>query len=110
MSQLVIYLRDNKFTGLSPSLCDSLNKRWESKEVGLFGSNDLMCPPGTANFHGRQSSNAVSCMKCESNTNLYGQITCNGMPLLASSSSRLLQGGVAMLISSLLMVGMAFLI
>lgn len=101
LDQLVIYLRDNKFTELSPTLCDENNEGWNLREVELFGCNGIMCPPGTANYRGRQTSETNTCLKCESNADLYGQITCDGVPLMASSSSRL-QGVVGILISSLL--------
>jgi len=107
LDQLTIYLSDNEFTELSPKLCDSDNQGWNSRDVKFWECDAIMCPPGTANHHGRQSSQAASCMKCASNTKYYGQTTCDGMFLEASSSSRLLQGGVVMLISSLLFVGMS---
>ncbi|KAL7543177.1 hypothetical protein ACHAXR_012471 [Thalassiosira sp. AJA248-18] len=100
LDQLVIYLRDNKFTELDKSLCDSDNQGWNLREVQIYGCAAIMCPPGTANYHGRRSGENVPCLKCESNTNLYGQITCNGLPLAVSSSSRIVQGVVATLLSS----------
>ena len=96
----MIYLRDNKFTELDGSLCNSDNQGWNLRGVKMFGCDAIMCPPGTANFHGRQSSGNEPCLKCDSNTDLYGQITCNGLPLEASSSSRIVQGVVVTLISS----------
>jgi len=102
MNQLVIYLRDNKFTKLSPTLCDSNNQGWNLRGVEMFGCNAIMCPPGTANYRGRQSGENNPCLKCASNTDLYGQITCDGYPLEASSSARLVQGVAGTVISSLL--------
>jgi len=101
--ELVIYLRDNKFTELSPTLCDTDNHGWNLREVELFGCDAIMCPPGTANYRGRKSGESNPCMKCESNILHYGQITCNGMPLEATSSSpRLVRGAVVTMLSSLL--------
>ena len=95
LDQLVIYLRDNKFTELDPSLCDNDNQGWNLRGIEMFGCDAIMCPPGTANYHGRQSGENNPCMKCASNKDLYGQITCDGTILQASSSStRLLQGVV----------------
>jgi len=108
LNQLTIYLRDNKFTGLPPTLCDSNNQGWNLREVELYGCDAIMCPPGTANFHGRQSSENIRCMSCPSNKKLYGQITCDGMPMLGSSGSRLLQGGVAILASISVFVMLLF--
>jgi hypothetical protein len=92
LDQLVIYLRDNKFHTLPDSLCDSNNRAWNMREVEMFGCDAIMCPPRTANFHGRQSAANIPCLKCESNADLFGQITCNGIALEASSSSRLATG------------------
>ena len=102
LAELNIYLRDNKFTELSPTLCDSNNHGWNLREVELFGCDAIMCPPGTANYRGRKSAENNPCMECASNIDLYGQITCDGMPLqVTSSSTRLVQGVVAV-VSSLL--------
>lgn len=69
------------------------------REVEMFGCDAIMCPPGTANFHGRKSAANIPCMKCESNKDLYGQISCNGVPMEASSSSRLLLGPITAFIT-----------
>jgi len=102
LDMLVIYLRDNKFTELSKEFCNGDNRGWNLDEVGLFGCDAIMCPPGKANYHGRHSSEKNPCLKCSSNADLYGQITCDGEPLLLSSSSRLVQGVAEIIISSLL--------
>ena len=101
LDQLVIYLRDNQFTKLDPSLCDNNNQGWNLRTVQMYGCDAIMCPPGTANYHGRRSGESSPCLPCESNTNLYGQITCNGLVLEASSSPRLfVRGAVATVIAS----------
>lgn len=99
LDKLVIYLRDNKFVNLPSSLCDSNNRDWNMREVEMFGCDAIMCPPGTANFHGRKSAANIPCMKCESNKDLYGQISCNGVPMEASSSLRLLLGPITAFIT-----------
>jgi len=81
---LSIYLRDNKFTKLPESLCDSDNKGWNLRDVEFYGCDAIMCPPGTANFLGRQSSETTPCKKCNAKTEFYGQIECPGA--LGSSS------------------------
>ena len=86
---LVIYLRDNKFSKLSTEFCDEDNKDWNFKDIQLFGCNGLMCPPGTANYNGRQNSEDNPCLPCKSNEAYYGQITCDGLPLGVSPSSRM---------------------
>lgn len=110
LDQLVIYLRDNSFTQLDPSLCnsDSDNGGWNLRGVEMFGCDGIMCPPGTANYHGRQSGENNPCLTCTSNTDLYGQITCDGLPLLASSSLRVAKGVVSTLITSIVAVIMLF--
>ena len=67
----------------------------------MFGCDAIMCPPKTANYRGRQSGETNPCMKCESNLDRYGQVVCDGVPLVASSSSRLALGTLAVLVSSL---------
>mmetsp|Transcript_6467 Transcript_6467/g.10621 ORF Transcript_6467/g.10621 Transcript_6467/m.10621 type:complete len:498 (+) Transcript_6467:168-1661(+) len=101
LEELVIYLRDNKFTELSPELCNEDNRDWNFDEVGMFGCDAIMCPPGKANYHGRHSAETSPCRKCASNTDLYGQITCDGEPVVKSSSTRLVRGFVGIVISSL---------
>lgn len=97
---LVIYARDNLLTKLPNKLCSVDNKDWNLRDVGMFGCNGLLCPPGTANYHGRQSSEGNPCLTCASNKQYYGQITCDGLPLGASPSSRVLLGAAVKLISA----------
>jgi Leucine-rich repeat (LRR) protein len=85
---LVIYARDNKIEKLSTEFCDADNNGWNFKDVALFGCKGLLCPPGTANYNGRQNSQGNPCSTCKSNTKYYGQITCDGLPLGVSPSSR----------------------
>ena len=94
---LAIYLRDNKFTELPPSLCDLNNRGWNLRDVELFGCDAIMCPPGTANYHGRQSSEHARCERCSSNADLFGQVSCDGVRLASSSSNRYIGTGVQLL-------------
>jgi hypothetical protein len=100
--KLVIFLRNNRITGLPSTLCDSSNEGWNMGQVAFFGCDAILCPPRTANFHGRQSDESDPCLTCESNTNLYGQITCDGIPLEASSSPPLTQGAIVLISSFLI--------
>lgn len=106
LDNLVIYLRDNNFKVLPPTLFDTNNEGWNKQTVGLFGCDALLCPPRTANYHGRMSADSEKCLKCDSNTDLYGQITCNGAPVEASSSLRLMISPITMFMLS----GFVFLI
>ena len=101
---LVIYARDNEITRVSTDLCDADNKRWNFLDVAAFGCNGLLCPPGTANYLGRQNKKDNPCLTCASNTKYYGQITCDGLPLEASPSSRVLLAAPVKLISALALV------
>lgn len=96
LDRLVIYLRDNNFKQLPATLCDLNNHDWNMQTVGMFGCDALMCPPRTANYHGRKSADSEQCLKCESNTDLFGQILCNGSPVEASSSLLLVIGPITM--------------
>ena len=97
---LIIYARDNQITELSTEFCDADNKDWNFGDVALFGCKGLLCPPGTANYNGRQNSEGNPCLTCASNTKYYGQITCDGLPLGASPSSRLSISATVTLISA----------
>jgi hypothetical protein len=103
---LVLYLRDNRFTELPSSLCDLNNRGWNLRDVELFGCDAIMCPPGTANYHGRQSSEHTLCEKCSSNTDLYGQVTCDGVRLASPGFGRYLGLGVKLV--SLIVAGVAW--
>eukprot|EP00986_Skeletonema_menzelii_P018835 scaffold26732_cov145-Skeletonema_menzelii.AAC.1 len=98
---LVIYARDNQITKLSSAFCDADNKGWNFGDVQLFGCKGLLCPPGTANHNGRQNSDGNPCLPCASNTQYYGQITCDGLPLGVSPSSRVSISAAVKLISAL---------
>lgn len=98
---LVIYLRDNQITKLSTEFCDANNKDWNFRDIAQFGCKGLLCPPGTANHNGRQNSEDNPCLSCASNTEYYGQITCDGLPLGVSPSSRLSISATVKLISVL---------
>ena len=94
---LAIYLRDNQFTELPSALCDINNRGWNLRDVELFGCDAIMCPPGTANYHGRQSSEHTRCEKCSSNAKMYGQVSCNGVRLSSAGSNGHLSVGVKLL-------------
>lgn len=85
---LTLYVRDNKITQLPAALCDADNKSWNQRDVTFFGCDGIMCPPGTASYHGRQSNQGSPCKRCSSNTNLFGQISCDGVTLSHSSGAR----------------------
>ena len=82
---MTLYLRDNKITDLPAQLCDTDNKSWNMRDVTFYGCDGIMCPPGTASYHGRQSDQGSPCKRCSSNTDLYGQISCDGVALGHSS-------------------------
>lgn len=103
---LAIYLRDNKFTELPSSLCDLNNRGWNLRDVELFGCDAIMCPPGTANYHGRQSSEHAQCERCSSNVDLFGQVSCDGVRLASPSSYRYLGVGVKLLMSAVAMTAL----
>jgi len=98
---LVIYLRDNQITKLSKEFCDADNKDWNFRDIAQFGCKGLLCPPGTANHNGRQNSEDNPCLSCASNKEYYGQITCDGLPLGVSPSSRVSYSVTVNLISAL---------
>lgn len=78
---LTIYLRENKIIGLPALLCNNVN--WNTGDVGLYGCDGILCPPGTFNVVGRARSQQV-CMSCGDDQPYFGRVEC---VLLSSSTS-----------------------
>ena len=57
-----IYLADNKIEGVPAVLCQKSN--WLYGSVGEFGCDAILCPPGTFNSFGRQTSISFPCQPC----------------------------------------------
>jgi len=70
---MVIYLRENRFDGIDPSLCT--RDSWNQGDVGSFQCDGILCPAGTYAFTGRASRTGSSCDSCALNQ-YYGGTTC----------------------------------
>ena len=77
-SSLSIKLHDNRITGVPPDLCTRTTS-WNDNDVGAFGCNGLLCPTGTSNDVGRQTSVDHPCVPCVSaSTGYMGSTACDG--------------------------------
>jgi Leucine-rich repeat (LRR) protein len=72
---LTIYLRDNRITGIDPSLCSK--DSWNEGDVGNFQCDGILCPVGTFAAKGRASDFASTCESCDKNQ-YFGGTTCGG--------------------------------
>lgn len=63
-NQLIIDITDNSIEAVSPKLCSKND--WMSGKVRSYGCDAILCPIGTYNLHGKQSSDAQPCLPCSS--------------------------------------------
>ncbi len=61
--KLDIDLSDNLITGIDPVVCEK--DSWMGRDVGTFGCDAILCPPGWFNQYGRQTNDRNSCQQCE---------------------------------------------
>jgi hypothetical protein len=80
------YLADNQIESIPQDLCQASD--WLFGQVGEFGCNGLLCPPGTFNEFGRQLSDGFPCWQCEAGKTApyYGSKSCI-LDTVAQSSS-----------------------
>lgn len=85
--KLTLYLRDNQFTSIDPTLCD--NEIWNDGDVGSFKCDGIMCQKGTYSPEtGRASKQGTQCIPC-AQAAYFGSSSCG-----ESSSTK--SGGVRM--------------
>lgn len=60
--RLFIDLTGNNIEEISSRLCDKT--QWMGGDVGIFGCDAILCPLGTANFQGRQTTANSTCVPC----------------------------------------------
>jgi len=75
-SKLNIEVTGNYITAIGDGLCSQSG--WNDGNVGQFGCPGILCPPGTYNPFGRQTSSTDSCDPCpgEENSLHMGDTTC----------------------------------
>ena len=71
---LDIYLKGNKISTIDSHLCEKDN--WNEGVVAYHGCNAILCPVGTYNSQGRQTSNNNPCISC-SKVRYMGSETCS---------------------------------
>jgi hypothetical protein len=68
-----LYLSDNQIGGVDMSLCSK--DGWFFGDVGQFGCDGILCPPGSFNVFGRQISIDFPCEICPSSS-FFGATQC----------------------------------
>jgi len=73
---LNIYAADNYFTGIGDGICQKSS--WLEGAVGTYSCDALLCPAGTYNSDGRQTSSNTPCVECsgEGVPPYMGQTSC----------------------------------
>jgi len=72
------------FTNMSEELC--FKKKWNDGDVGRYGCDGLICPPGTYNNLGRRNEDENLCKTCDV-AKYYGSVECSLYPEGSSSSA-----------------------
>lgn len=88
LKELVIHLKENKFTDVDPALCELGG--WNNGAVLSYGCNGIMCPAHTYNGLGRQQDNEP-CLPCPKSSKYLGSVDCH------SAAGRLMAFGSGML-------------
>jgi len=83
-----LHLFGNKIESIDNELCEV--DGWFSGEIGLFGCDAIMCPPGTSNIFGRQISAIFPCKTCEP-SRYYGATNCEVSIQGSSNNSRVVK-------------------
>merc|ERR1712194_831602 len=83
-TRLSIQLQENKITSIDPRLCQIGG--WNDFDAMSFGCDGILCPAGSWNSLGRQSSEDVPCEPCKK-AKYMGATTCG------SSTTTLSSGG-----------------
>eukprot|EP00980_Cylindrotheca_fusiformis_P015861 scaffold4637_cov128-Cylindrotheca_fusiformis.AAC.32 len=97
---MVLLLRNNKISEISPKLCDM--KNWNGGDVDSFGCDGILCPPGSVSPYGRASRKLdVECTTCR--TSHFGQTACSAPASVFSTESLLLMTASALTLASLWM-------
>ncbi len=82
-----LYLQNNYIAGFKEEGSICTKQEWNNGEVGRYGCNAILCPPGTYTSSGRQISEK-GCQDCQS-ADFYGTTVCLSEDSAYNSSSRL---------------------
>ena len=80
-----LYLQNNYIAGFTEERSICTKQEWNNGEVGHYGCNAILCPPGTYASSGRQISEK-GCQDCES-ADFYGTTVCLSQDSTYKSSS-----------------------
>lgn len=97
-SDMVLLLRNNQIEEIAPELCSL--ESWNGGDVGSFGCDGILCPPGSVSTYGRASRKLdAECTSCP--TAHFGQTTCAAPSSLFSKQSVFLLSTSALALASL---------
>jgi Leucine-rich repeat (LRR) protein len=103
MQKLSLHLTDNKISAIGQGLCSTATG-WNDNAVATYGCNAILCPIGTTNAAGRQTTDKNSCVPCPDDAAPYmGSSTCG----LKSSSAQVGVVGVMLSLAAALVVAAA---
>ena len=77
---LTLQLEGNEITGFPRSFCDKND--WMGGDIGTYGCDAFLCPPGTASPDGRTVGEDIKCSNCTrpEYAPYYGTTSCEGPP------------------------------
>ena len=74
LNRLSLHSHNNHLVGIASKLC--AQEAWNDYDVQTYGCNGILCPAGTYNDKGRQSSDDLPCESCPENK-YFGSTQCS---------------------------------
>lgn len=96
LNSLSFHAHNNRIQGIAGQVCRM--DAWNDYDVQRFGCDGLMCPSGTFNPKGRQSSQDSPCTACSQNQ-YYGSTMCSSSTRTAWSGLILIGGVLVTLVT-----------
>ncbi|KAI2512481.1 hypothetical protein MHU86_1934 [Fragilaria crotonensis] len=90
LNRLSLHAHSNRIDGIAGQVCRM--EAWNDYDVQRYGCDGLLCPPGTFNPKGRQSSPDSPCTACSQNQ-YYGSTVCSSS-IRAAWSGLIVIGGI----------------
>ena len=97
LNRLSLHLQNNRIQGISGELCRM--QAWNDYDIQNYGCSGLLCPSGTFNPKGRQSSADSNCTQCPQNQ-YFGSTQCSSGTSMWLSGLVMVAGFVAALLAS----------
>jgi Leucine-rich repeat (LRR) protein len=99
-SDMTLLLRNNQIEEIPPELCAL--EHWNGGDVGNFGCDGILCPPGSVSAYGRASRKLdIECTSCP--TSHFGQTTCGASASIFSKQTIVLLSASTLALASLWM-------